>query len=105
MCKFFGGIPYKADHGTHIMFYNNPFLIPNFPIQSQEGCNFERKYFRTKIRYRKAIVGQGQKFMLTLFERSTWEGTNTFYGESKLIFVQNLLQFEICDFSSISYKK
>ena len=54
----------------------------------------------------KAIGGvRVKKFMLILSKRSSWGGTNTFYGKSKLIFVQKLSHFEIHDIGRISYKK
>ena len=43
--------------------------------------------------------------MLGLFKRSPSGGTEAFYGMSKLIFVQKLLHFEVCDLGRISYKK
>ena len=53
----------------------------------------------------KAIGGQGQKIMLSLFERSPRAWTEAFYGMSKFSRVQKLLHFEVRDFGRISYKK
>ena len=39
------------------------------------------------------------------FERAPLEGTKASYRMSKLISVQKLLHFEVCDFGRISYKK
>ena len=46
-----------------------------------------------------------KKIILSLFERSSLGGTETFYGMSKFSSVQKLLHFEVRDFGMISYKK
>ena len=48
---------------------------------------------------------QVKKSMLGLFERSPWEGTDACYRMSKLILVQKLPHFEVCNFGGNSYKK
>ena len=58
------------------------------------------------IKLLKAIGGvRVKKSMLGSFERSPLGGTEAFYRMSKLICVQKLSHFEVCDFSRISYKK
>ena len=46
----------------------------------------------------------GQKSMLGLFERSSWGGTEAFYGMSKWIFVQKLSHFKAHHIGRISLK-
>ena len=45
-------------------------------------------------------IGEGpdQNFHFELFERAPLGGTKAFYRMSKLVFVQKLLHFEVCDF-------
>ena len=49
--------------------------------------------------------GPGQNFHFELFERAPLGGTEAFYRMSRLIFVQNLLHFEVRNFGRNSYKK
>ena len=46
-----------------------------------------------------------EKIMLSLFEISPQEGTETFYRMSKFSRVQKLFYFEVRSFGRISYKK
>ena len=49
--------------------------------------------------------GPGQNFHFELFERAPLGGTNALHRMSKLIIVQKLSHFEVCNFGRISYKK
>ena len=52
-------------------------------------------------------IGRGvrvKKIMLSLFERSPWEGTEASYRMLKFNCVQKLLYFEVRGFGRISYK-
>ena len=49
--------------------------------------------------------GLDQNFLFDLIERAPLGETKAFYRMSKLIFVQKLSYFEVCDIGRISYKK
>ena len=54
----------------------------------------------------KAIRGvQSKNLCQAYLKRSSWGGTEAFYGMSKFSRVQKLFHFEVCGFGRIPYKK